>query len=61
MSVTDHEAAQAARVAAANPRKAQAFEIPAVAALMARAFADHPVMGWDFVLARNTMQRSRPI
>jgi ribosomal protein S18 acetylase RimI-like enzyme len=48
MSAPDHEAAQAARIAAANPHKAQAFELPAVARLMAHAFADDPVMSWGF-------------
>jgi ribosomal protein S18 acetylase RimI-like enzyme len=48
MNTPNHEAVQAARIAAASPRKAQRSEIPAVAGLMARAFADDPVMTWGF-------------
>lgn len=48
MASLDHAAGEAARIAAANPRKAQASEIPAVAGLLAQAFADDPVMEWGF-------------
>ena len=43
-----HEEALAARRAAAAPRKASAAEIPRLAALLAEAFAEDPVMSWGF-------------
>jgi ribosomal protein S18 acetylase RimI-like enzyme len=48
MRAADHEAAAAARIAAGQPRKAAGNDIPAVARLMAEAFADDPVMEWGF-------------
>lgn len=53
MPADSDDAIIAARIAAANPRKAQAVELPPVAQLMARAFADDPVMSWGFRVAEH--------
>ncbi|MCC6919857.1 MAG: GNAT family N-acetyltransferase [Alphaproteobacteria bacterium] len=53
MPAPGEDAAVAARVAAADPRKAEAPELARVARLMARAFADDPVMSWGFRAARH--------